>query len=263
MRCGVFSESIMISVYFGLPGCGKTTTASMIALRSVGKYEHVYGNVHFAIPGYTYIDNDCIGKYDLSSSHIIIDEATLYADSRDFKMFKGDRLQFWMQYRHYKIDISLFVQKWDALDIKIRNLTDRVFWIKSGKILPISKIIRIPFGIGFESDKLHQMSSQGHGLMSFASRKKQLFGDIMMGYKRPKALTTLFCPRVIRPLYYKYFDSWEAPLMPPLPDKYQPYGLIAKEDEQIPSVFQGNANQLAMYIAEGMKQSEDDESEYN
>ena len=33
----------------------------------------------------------------------------------------------------------------------------------------------------------------------------------------------LFCPKLYRPKYYRYFDSWELKELPPLPALYQPY----------------------------------------
>lgn len=221
----------MIAVFFGLPGCGKTTLLSKFAVQGLKRYDHVYGNVQLAVPGYTYVDNDCIGTYDLSDGLILLDEATLYADSRDFKNFKGNKLSYWMQHRHYRNDIYLFVQKWDALDIKIRNLTNVVYWVKSMKHLPISRVIEIPFGIGFESDKIKAMRSK-QGLFSrLFSGKSQDYGEIIMGYTRPGKMKMIFCKYIWRPAYYKYFDSWEAPVLPPLPAQYKPYGYVEVIEE--------------------------------
>lgn len=217
----------MISVFFGLPGSGKTTLFAKLAIQGLKKFDNVYGNVHMSIPGYTYIDNDCIGKYQLENGLVLIDEATLYADSRDFKSFKGLTLQFWMEHRHYKLDICLFVQKWDALDIKIRNLTNAVFWVRSSAHLPVSRIIRIPFGIDFESQRLASMQKRGLLSRLFGGRT---YGDIIMGYSKPSFFQRLFSGILIRPLYYKYFDSWQAPELPPLPDSYQPYQEIIETD---------------------------------
>lgn len=44
-----------------------------------------------------------------------------------------------------------------------------------------------------------------------------------MGYKKPPLLARLFAKRLFRPLYYKYFDSWENDPLPPLPEQYKPY----------------------------------------
>ena len=51
-----------VSLYFGLPGCGKTTMLTKLALDGVrsGRYLHVYTNVSLTVPGVTIIDNECI-----------------------------------------------------------------------------------------------------------------------------------------------------------------------------------------------------------
>ena len=67
--------AFMISLYFGLPGCGKTTLLSKFALDACRKGRKVYGNIPLAIQGYTRIDNNCVGHYDLSDSLLLIDEA--------------------------------------------------------------------------------------------------------------------------------------------------------------------------------------------
>ena len=93
-----------VSLYFGLPGAGKTTMMVYLALKGIKsqRYRYIYCNVHIAVPGVTYIDNECIGKYDLSDCLILVDEATLFADSRDFKNFGKDKINYFLENRHYK-----------------------------------------------------------------------------------------------------------------------------------------------------------------
>ena len=126
-----------VSLYFGLPGAGKTTMMVYLALKGIKsqRYRYIYCNVHIAVPGVTYIDNECIGKYDLSDCLILVDEATLFADSRDFKNFGKDKLTYFLEHRHYNADIILFTQQWDGVDRKIRVITDRVFYVYKGKLL--------------------------------------------------------------------------------------------------------------------------------
>lgn len=46
-----------VSLYFGLPGAGKTTLMAYKALQGVKskRYKNVYGNVRMKVDGYTYI----------------------------------------------------------------------------------------------------------------------------------------------------------------------------------------------------------------
>ena len=126
-----------VELYFGLPGCGKTTLLTAKAYSAVrkGKYKHVYSNVRISVPGVTYIDNDCIGKYNLFDCLLLIDEATLFADSRAYKSFDAGKLMYFLEHRHFKADIILFTQQWDGVDRKIRVITDRVYYVYKDIIL--------------------------------------------------------------------------------------------------------------------------------
>lgn len=97
----------MVSLYFGLPGCGKSSILAYFAYREVqrikrgrSRYTAVYSNLHLAIPGVIFIDDYCIGKYDLSGGLILIDEGTIFADSRDFKSFSKDKISFFLLQHH-------------------------------------------------------------------------------------------------------------------------------------------------------------------
>lgn len=200
-----------VSLYFGLPGAGKTTVMCKLMYKAIkGKrYKNVYCNVITTIPGVTYIDNDCIGKYDLSNCLLCIDEATLFADSRSYKSFSQDKISYFLYHRHYNADIVLFTQQWDGVDRKIRVITDRVYYIYKGAFLGrwFTRGYRVPYGIIIPDRK----------------SETEKLGEIVQGYCKPGLLQRLFGLWVFRPRYYKYFDSWDRPPLPPLPGVYCPY----------------------------------------
>lgn len=200
-----------VNLYFGLPGAGKTTLMAALALKAInsGRYLYVYGNVRMNINGYTYIDNDCIGKYMLQNCLVLIDEATLFADNRAYKEFGKDKIQYFLEHRHYNCDIYLFTQQWDGVDRKIRVITDRVYYVYKGFLTGkwISTYYRIPYGIIIPDPK-----KPGAG---------EKLGEIIQGYCKPNFLVRLFAPKLYRPNYYQYFDSWEKKELDPLPDMYQ------------------------------------------
>lgn len=214
-----------VSLYFGLPGCGKTTMMTAIAYKHLvshkykSPYKYVYGNVPLSIPGYIYIDNDCIGKYDLSNCLILIDEATLFADSRDYKNIKKDVVEYFLEHRHFRADIILFTQQWDGVDRKIRVITDRVYYMYKPKFLGqwFSCCYRIPYGIIIPDPK---------------KSDTEKLGEIIQGYCKPHIFVRLFSPKLFRPKYYKYFDSFETPHRDPLPEKYKAYKVDKKANQQ-------------------------------
>lgn len=198
--------------YFGLPGCGKTTKVTDIALKAVrsGKYQNVYCNVHLAVPGVTYIDFDVLGNYEVRDAAVIIDEAMVHCGDRDYKGFGKEKLWFFVEHRHMSCDVFLFSQEASGIDKKIRSLTDRMYYIKKGLILGrwFSTIYFIPYGIVWPDE-----NSNGENL-----------GQIVMGYMKPPWFMSLFAERLFRPALYKYFDSWEIDReLPPLPAEYKPY----------------------------------------
>lgn len=199
-----------ISRYFGLPGCGKTTVLTMLAVRGVKdpRYQHVYGNVHLNIPGYTYVPFDCFGVYDMTDCLLLVDEATIECGDRDYKSFPKEKLARFMMHRHDNMDIALFSQSPDGTDKKIRDITDRMYYIKKGLILGkwISTIYRVPYKVIWPSGE----NNGGENV-----------GRILMGYVKPGILNVLFAFRMLRQPFYKYFDSWERTPLPELPKQYQ------------------------------------------
>lgn len=197
--------------YFGLPGCGKTTTLAMRARKGIksGKYQHIYSNVQLQVHGVTCVPFDVFGVYELRDCLFLVDEAMVVCGDRDHKNFGKEKLKEFMMHRHKDCDIVLFSQEADGVDKKIRSITDRMYYVKKGLILGhwISTIYRIPYDVMFPGDK-------GGG---------DNIGAIIMGYKQPGLLSRITAKRLYRPRYYKYFDSWENDPLPELPSEYQPY----------------------------------------
>lgn len=199
-----------VSLFFGLPGAGKTTILAKLAHDAIrkGKYENVYSNVEIKLPGITLIQNDDIGKYELENCLLLIDEATLFADSRAYKTFDKGKLEYFLKHRHRNADIVLFTQQWDGVDRKIRTITDRVYYVYKGFWTKkwFSSYYRIPYGIIIPDPK----------------KGGEKLGEIVQGYARPPWYIRLFAVRVYRPKYYPYFDSWELEKLKQLPADRRP-----------------------------------------
>lgn len=204
----------MIDFYFGLPRTGKTTLITKLALTQSKRYKHIYVNVHLSgMPeNVIYIENEWVGKYDMSDSLILIDEGSIFADNRDYKNFSKELVHFFVLHGHYRCNIKLFAQTYNGVDKKIRTLCNNVFYMYKPFFFGrwFTKYYRIPYGI-IIPDRKKNMQSTGNSL-----------GDIEEGYCKPSLLIRLFCRRFYRPRYYKYFDSWEAPVLPPVPSSVPP-----------------------------------------
>lgn len=186
----------MITCYFGLPGCGKSTMLSKIASHELklirkgkSKYKRVFCNYY--IKGCYHINFSDLGVYDTSDSLILLDEITLDADSRDFKTFSKSSKQFFILHRKYHCDVVYVTQQYDAVDRKIRELTSDLYYMKPAG--PFTYATRI-----------------------YRQITITLENDISMGYKFPSLIQLITNPRYnlrlcFRPLYYKHFDSYQAP----------------------------------------------------
>ena len=131
-------------------------------------------------------------KYKLiENSLILIDEITLFADSRDFKTFPFPIKQFFILHRHYCCDIIYFTQHYNNVDKKIRDLTFDLYFVRPF-LFWFSKATRI--------FRTLDIQEQTH--------------EIVNGYRFSNILDIIFVGKVVqfcfRPSWYKYFDSYEC-----------------------------------------------------
>lgn len=197
-------------LFFGLPGAGKSTLMAKLIYQFTRqkRYEHIYCNEYVTIDGVIQVSNDDIGKYDIRDGALFIDEASLFADNRDFKRFGKEKLQYFVMHRHKNIDVFFFTQYYNGIDVKLRNLCNNVFYmykpLLTGKW--ITKYYRINYGIMIPS-----------------KQDSQKMGEIVEGYSKPSIFQRIFCHRIFRPRYYKYFDSFKDWYLPKLPQGYNGY----------------------------------------
>lgn len=129
----------MFDVYFGAPGSGKSTMACRLALQSLKKGRRVFSNVE--IKNCLELDPRAdIGKYDISNGLVIIDEAGIEYNNREFKSFSQAQNRWFKLYRHARCDIVIFSQSFEDMDKKLRLLANRYFLVERS-IIP--KFIRV------------------------------------------------------------------------------------------------------------------------
>lgn len=119
----------ILSIYFGVPGAGKTTFAAWLAKRDLKKGFNVWSNV--PITGTYKLDPLAdIGKHMICDGRVIIDEAGIEYNNRDFKTFSKEQLKFYKYHRHYELAVDVFSQGYDDMDKKIRTLAQRLYVVK-------------------------------------------------------------------------------------------------------------------------------------
>lgn len=196
-----------VSMYIGLPGAGKTTLLASMAIKAMKskKYKNVYSNVHLNIPGIWYITGKDFMKFDISQGLVLLDEASIEFNGRNFKSISMDIITYFLLHRHATVDICVFSQA-NNIDKTIRTIADRCFYIYKGLLLGhwFTRYYRIPYEM-FLKEK--NDTSGDHP------------GEINFGYYKPSPLARLLGGWCYRPKYYKYYDSWDFPELPKLPNE--------------------------------------------
>lgn len=197
----------VVNIICGLPGAGKTTCAAYLTkyFSSKKKFKKIgyrtYSNVPI-IGAYPYDFQKEFGVFSMENACIICDEAGLVANNRDFKTFKRCALEYLKLLRHRNNLFFVFSQTWDDMDLKIRSMAGMI-WICSRSTLPfVTKLVPVRRRIGVDEDS------------------KEMKDIFFIDHPIKRFFTTR---RFFRPLYYKLFDSYEAPYLPPYPEKRSPY----------------------------------------
>lgn len=124
----------ILSIYFGVPGSGKTTFAAWLTRHDLRRGGKVWSNVPIT-GAYVLEPKDDIGKYMISGGRVIIDEAGIEYNNRDFKEFAKTSLYFYKYHRHYQCAVDIFSQGFDDMDKKLRTLAQRLYVVKKS-LLP-------------------------------------------------------------------------------------------------------------------------------
>lgn len=123
----------ILSIYFGVPGSGKTTFAAWLTKRDLRRGGKVWSNV--PITGAYVLDpKEDIGQYMICDGRVIIDEAGIEYNNRDFKKFSEESLYFYKYHRHYELAVDIFSQGFDDMDKKLRTLAQRLYVVKRSLI---------------------------------------------------------------------------------------------------------------------------------
>lgn len=182
----------MIKGYFGVPGCGKSTTLVKEYRKNRKKYENIY-SVNIEIKDVKQITKEDVRKYRFKNALILWDEITLDYDNRNFKEFTKEDKEFWLLHRHMGVDIIYATQNYENVDKKIRDLTIEL-WYMSKSVLPLCK--------GFTTTKRIYRNININENNS----------ELTLGYRFCNKLEGLFVSNfkmIWRRRYYKYFDSFD------------------------------------------------------
>ena len=187
-----------VTMFVGLPGCGKTTLAAHLTKAALKyKKKHRTFRVFSNVPIKGALDFDWkidFGNFDMSYSLILLDESGLEVDNRSWdKNFTRDKVEFLKLLRHYKSKLICFSQTWQDTDIKIRSMVGKLFIVRKSLIPMCTCAIPVfrKIDVDEETKDFKEIYYKDFPLLRFFSTK-----------------------RILRPLYYNMFDSWECPEKP-------------------------------------------------
>lgn len=197
-----------ISLYFGRKGCGKSTILTSLALRALRRGRTVYSTE--PIEGCILVDHKDIGKYHFEEgSLVLVDEAGLLFDNRNFKSFPKQMRDFITLIRHYKCELVMCSQVWDNVDLKIRQQLDYLYIVK--KYLRVFTVARCV--------QKRIMIYKGSSMQPSDIREEYSYFMPFL----PSSWKVFFIPR-----WSGYFDSFAAPKLPANPT-YKPIPIKSRK----------------------------------
>lgn len=181
-----------LELIMGKAGSGKSTLIAHLVKKANKKGRSVYCNHH--VLGAFKIESNWLGTYMLEDCTIIIDEAQIEFDNRDFKSFTKNLKFFFSNYRHFKADVYIVSQSWEDLDVKIRRQAKKIFIMQNSWIPFTICLQRVRMKFGVNEDKTDIVTQ-------FATSILPGLGWIL----KPNFTV------------WHYFNSYSKPNLPPVP----------------------------------------------
>ena len=97
-----------LSVFFGIPGAGKTTVAAWFARAYNKKKIPVFSNV--CIKDTYMVKGEDVGKYMMMNkpSLFILDEASVFYNNRNYKNMPIEAIKYFKYHRHFHQEVVVF-----------------------------------------------------------------------------------------------------------------------------------------------------------
>ena len=179
----------VLNVYFGVPGSGKTTFAAWLTKQSLQesrlirfcrKHQNrkpcawllstkllkrstpVYSNV--PITGAFRLDAKAdIGQFMIQDAKIIIDEAGIEYNNRNYKSFPAEAIYFYKYHRHYRTSVDVFSQSYEDMDVTLRRLAQNYYVVRKSLIpfCVVRRKIRRKIGVDEKTHQIMDLYSMG------------------------------------------------------------------------------------------------------
>lgn len=191
----------MIKIFFGSPGAGKTTAAvrDLKKLYKKKLYDYYYTNFETSLPYARKCHLSGLGTWTFPPNSILfIDEAGIEYNNRKFKTLPQTTIEWFKLARHYGVDIYIYSQDYQDMDITLRRLAHEYWFIR--KIGP--------FTLCREIRKFVHIDEEHHDIVD-GFEFRGFFWRLL-----PWPLHRKTWYFVFRPFHYKHFDTFERPNTP-------------------------------------------------
>lgn len=194
-----YKNPYKLIMIFGKKGSGKNTLLTKWSIKYNRLGYHVYSDSEIFN---TYkLDTDWIGKYDFpKNSVLLIQEAGMTWDNRNFKSFPTEVRDFFKLQRHKGVIVVLASQSFDV-DKKLRDLTDEMYLVTNFmRIFSIAKRI---------NKKITIQKSENNDNKSASDQASFLTESY--SFDLPFFWKFTYIPRYVR--YFNSFEAVELPLV--------------------------------------------------
>lgn len=191
----------MIKIFFGSPGAGKTTTAvrDLKKLYKKKLYDYYFTNFETSLPYVRKCHLSGLGTWTFPENSVLfIDEAGIEYNNRKFKTLPQTTIEWFKLARHYGVDIYIYSQDYQDMDITLRRLAHEYWYIRKLG----------PFTLAREIRKFVHIDEEKHDIVD-GFEFRGIFWRFLPWPLHRKTWYLIF-----RPFHYKHFDSYERPNTP-------------------------------------------------
>ena len=188
----------MITLYFGNPGCGKTTIACKLARKARKHYSYIYTSFESRIKGVAPCSLQGLGDWRFPRDSLIVcDEAGIDFNSRAYQAMPQKQIRYFKKHRHLLNDWVVMSQAWDDYDVTLRRMTTDMWYVY--RIGPWSLSRKV-----YKRLSTDKQTGQFIDCYKMANMLWLPFWFLQLGWPFQKRFQLTF-----RPFYYRYFDSFE------------------------------------------------------
>ena len=192
-----------LSIWYGAPGVGKSTLAAFFALKALASGIPVYSNM--PIKGTYFFDKYDIGRYLIENCLVLIDEAGVDYNSRNFKAnFTPEQIKWFKYHRHERAQVMIFSQGFDDMDKILRTLGTEMYVVRRGifRTITYRRIRKRP--------DIDEMTHKPDDLYSFEPMsKRRIFAPAV--WHAFDSYSRLGLPEKDFPLWGETVDNPESP----------------------------------------------------